>query len=216
MDRWFLRDTDLARSAVNATARDFYGFTSAMSYARLVLAASLTEPLPVGMSKELPPRHTAMGLVQHYINHVQIVLPILDEASFYPSVDNVYNPDQRKAAPFDHWIVRLVLAIATAAQSQQRGDTHYSDAVGHICAAIGYAEHVLHPGSIGSIQAMLLLVLYAMLDPNHFDSWTLVGAASRAAVDLGMHQEPAKAANTPRAKLELRRRVFYCIYVLDR
>jgi len=157
-----------------------------------------------------------MGLVQHYINHVQIILPILDEASFYPSVDNVYNPDQRKATPFDHWIVRLVLAIATAAQSQQRGDTHYSDAVGHICAAIGYAEQVLHPGSIGSIQAMLLLVLYAMFDPNHFDSWTLVGAASRAAVDLGMHQDPAKAANTPRAKLELRRRVFHCVYALDR
>jgi hypothetical protein len=211
-----LRDTDYIRRAVNATARDFYGFTSAMSYARLILAASSTEPLPVGMSKELPPRYAAMGLIQYYINHVQIVLPILDEASFYPSVDNVYNPDQRKAAPFDHWIVRLVLAIATAAQSQQRGDTHYSDAVGHICAAIGYAEQVLHPGSIGSIQAMLLLVLYATLDPNHFDSWTLVGAASRAAVDLGMHQDPSKSANTPRAKLELRRRVFYCIYILDR
>jgi hypothetical protein len=187
-----------------------------MSYARLVLAASSTEPLPVGIIKELPPRHAAMGLIQHYINHVQIFLPILDEASFYPSVDNVYHSDQRMAAPFDHWIVRLVLAIATAAQSQQRGDTHYSDAVGHICAAIGYAEEVLHPGSIGSIQAMLLLVLYAMLDPNHFDSWTLVGAASRAAIDLGMHQDPAKSANTPRAKLELRRRVFYCIYALDR
>lgn len=202
--------------AVNATTRDFYGFTSAMSYARLILAASQREGLPAGMRKELPPRYAAMSLIQHYLNHMQLILPVLDEASFYASVDNVYNPDTRKASPFDHWTVRLVLAIAAATQSQQRGDTHYFDAIGHICSAIGYAEQVLHPGSIWSIQAMLLLVIYAMLDPNHFDSWTLIGAAARAAVDLGMHQDPSKSANIKREKLELRRRVFYCVYTLDR
>lgn len=202
--------------AVNATTRDFYGFTSAMSYARLILAASQREPLPAGIRKELPPRYAAMSLIQHYINHIQIILPVLDEVSFYGSVDNVYNLDTRKASPFDHWTVRLVLAIAAAAQSQQRGDTHYSDAIGHICGAMGYAEQVLHPGSIWSIQAMLLLAIYAMLDPNNFDSWTLVGAAARAAVDLGMHQDPSKSANIKREKLELRRRVFYCVFALDR
>ena len=187
-----------------------------MSYARLILAASQREPLPGGLRKELPPRYAAMSIIHHYINRIHVMVPVLDEASFWASVDNVYNPDPRKASPFDHWTIRLVLAIGTAAQSQQRGDTQYSDAIGHICAAIAYAEHVLHPGSIWSIQAMLLLVMYAMLDPNHFDSWTLIGAASRATVDLGMHQDPSKTANTPRAKLELRRRVFYCVYVLDR
>lgn len=187
-----------------------------MSYSRLVLAASQREVLPAGMRKELPPRYAATSLIQHYINHIQVALPILDEASFYGSVDNVYNPDPRQASSFDHWIVRLVLAIAAAAQSQQRGDTHYSDAIGHICGAIGYAEHVLHPGSIWSIQAMLLLVVYAMLDPNHFDSWTLVGAAARSTVDLGLHQDPSKSLKVGRDKLELRRRVFYCVYALDR
>jgi Fungal specific transcription factor domain len=203
-------------SAVNATARDYYGFTSAMSYARLVLAASTKEPLPTGMKKELPPRHAANALVQQYIQHIQVLLPILEETTFYPSLNNVYDPSPHKATPYDHWAVRMVLAIASAGQSQQRGDTYYSDAVGHICAAIEHAELVLHPGSIWSIQAMLLLVLYAMLDPNHFDSWTLIGAAARAMVDLGLHQDPSKSAQTPRAKLELRRRVYYCVFALDR
>jgi len=187
-----------------------------MSYGRLILAASQQEPLPIGMRKELPPRYAATSLIHHYLNNMHAIVPVLDESSFWTSVNNVYNADARKALPVDHWTVRLVLAIATASQSQQLGDTHYLDAVGHICAAIGLAEQVLHPGSIWSIQAMILLVMYALLDPNHFDSWTLIGAASRAAVDLGMHQDPPKAANTPRAKLELRRRVFYCVYVLDR
>ena len=187
-----------------------------MSYARLVLAASGKEPLPSGMKKELPPRHVATALVQNYVQHVQVLVPILEETSLYPSLNNVYDPHPHQASANDHWTVRMVLAIASAGLSQQRGDTHYADAVGHICAAIEYAEAVLHPGSIWSIQAMLLLVVYAMVDPNHFDSWTLIGAASRAMVDIGLHQDPSKSAQTQRAKLELRRRVYYCVYVLDR
>jgi hypothetical protein len=63
---------------------------------------------------------------------------------------------------------------------------------------------------------MLLLVQYSMLDPAHFDSWTLIGAASRAMVDLGLNVDPSKSSNTPRWKLELRRRVYHCVYALDR
>ena len=203
-------------SAVNATARDFYGFTSEMSYARLILSASSKEVLPTGMTKVLPPRYAATPLIQHYLNNIFMLLPIFEEASFYASVDAVYHSDPEKASAFDHWTVRMVLALACLSISDRRGDTHYLDAVGHVNAALEHAENVLHPGFITSIQALVLLVEYAMMDPHHFDSWTLVGAASRAMVDLGIHQDPSKSASIPRVKLELRRRVYYCVYALDR
>lgn len=155
-------------------------------------------------------------MIQHYVDNVFVLLPLFEEASLYASVDAVYSPDQRKAQPFDHWIVRLVLALATIAFSEQRGDTHYSDAVGHINAALEYAEDVLHPGHISSVQALLLLVEYGMADPQHFDSWALIGAASRAMLDLGLHQDPSKSLRVSKPKLELRRRVYYCTYALDR
>ncbi|KAF2083907.1 hypothetical protein K490DRAFT_13125, partial [Saccharata proteae CBS 121410] len=208
--------SDFGLLAVNATARDFYGFTSAMSYARLILSASSKEPLPSGLSKDLPPRYQASPLIQHYLNSIFVLLPIFEEASFYASVAAVYHPDQAKASSFDFFTVRMVLAISSITCSTQRGDVHYSDAVGHITAALKHAESVLHPGSVGSIQALLLLTQYAMLDPHHFDSWTLVGAASRALVDLGMHQDPPKSNAMPKQKLELRRRVYYCLYAMDR
>lgn len=203
-------------SAVNATARDFYGFTTAMSYARLLLSACTKEPLPSGLIKQLPPRYAATPLIQHYVNNVFVLLPIFEEASLYASVDAVYSQDSRKAQPFDHWIVRLVLALASISFSEQRGDTHYSDAVGHINAALVHAEEVLHPGHISSVQALVLLVEYAMADPQHFDSWALIGAASRALVDLGLHQDPSKSLRVSKPKLEIRRRVYYCVYALDR
>ncbi|KAF2129219.1 hypothetical protein P153DRAFT_375751 [Dothidotthia symphoricarpi CBS 119687] len=201
--------------AVNATARDFYGFTTEMSYARLILSAASKEPLPTGMTKALPPKFAATPLIQHYLNNIFTLLPIFEEATLYSSVDAVYRQGD-VATPLDRWIVRMVLAIASLSQSQQRGDALYSDAVGHAVAALDYAGDVLHPGYVSSIQALVLLTIYAALDPHHFDSWTLIGAASRALVDIGMHQDPSKNIAISQAKLEIRRRVYWCVYALDR
>lgn len=186
-----------------------------MSYARLLLSASSKEALPTGLTKALPPRFAATPLIQHYLNNVFTLLPMAEEATLWASVDAVYHLDDTASA-FDHWTVRMVLAIACLAQSEQRGDTLYSDAVGHVTAALEHAEEVLHPGFISSIQALLLLVEYAMMDPHHFDSWTLIGAASRTMVDLGIHQDPSRNTHVSRAKLEVRRRVYWCVYALDR
>lgn len=187
-----------------------------MSYARLVLTACSKEPLSSGLTKVLPPKYAATSQFQHYMNNVHMFDPVLDESTFYASVDAVYNADSSIATPFDHWIVRIVLAIACISISDERGDAPYSDALGHINAALEHAENVLRPGSIAGIQAICLLTDYSLLDPHHFDAWNLVGVASRAMMDLGLHQEPPKNAPIPKAKLELRRRVFYSVYTLDR
>jgi hypothetical protein len=200
---------------VNATARDFHGFTTEMSYARLILSASSKEALPTGLHKALPPRFAATPHIQHYVNNVYSLLPVFEEATLYSAIDAVYHLEE-EATAFDHWTVRMVLAIACLSQSEQRGDSLYSDAVGHVNAALEHAEAVLHPGFIHSIQALILLVIYAMMDPHHFDSWTLIGAASRTMVDLGIHQDPSRSAAMSKDKLEIRRRVYWCVYALDR
>jgi hypothetical protein len=208
--------SDFGFLSVNATARDFQGFTSAMSYARLILWACSKDPLPDGLTQPLPSRHTAHGLIQHYLTNIYLLLPVFDEASFWASVDSVYSPNAGHAEANDHWVLRLVLAISCGSMSEQRGDKLYLEAIGHICAAMKLSEDVFHPGAISSIQALVLLAEFAMLNPHHFDSWGLVGAASRAMVDLGLHQDPPKGTPMSKAKLELRRRVYYCVYALDR
>ncbi len=187
-----------------------------MSYARLILAVSQKEILPAGLYTPLPLRHEATMPIQHFLDHIFIFLPIFEEASFYASVDAVYSNDPRRVTAFDHWTVRMVLAVANMSFSNQHGDKHHLNAIGHLNAALDHAEQVLRPGSISSIQAILLLVAYAMLDPHLLDCWTLVGAASRAMVDIGLHQDPSRSSSTSKSKLDLRRRIFWCIYVLDR
>lgn len=186
-----------------------------MSYARLILSAATKEALPTGLTKALPAKYAATPLIQHYLNNIFSLLPVFEEAALYASVDAIYQKGD-VATPWDKWIVRMVLAVACLSQSEQRGDTHYSDAVGHVNAALENAEDVLHPGYITSIQALVLFTIYAAMDPHHFDSWTLIGAASRAMIDLGIHQDPSKNVAIARSKLEVRRRVYWCVYALDR
>jgi hypothetical protein len=200
---------------VNANARDYTTQYTSISYARLILSAAEKEPMPSGMRKELPPRGALLPLIRLYTEKLLPLVPIFEESDIYRSLDMMSNTNFSPSA-MDHWTITMILAVSSASLSRRRGDAYYSDAVGYTCSALDVSDYVLHPGSIWSIQAMLLLVQYSMLDPAHFDSWTLIGAASRAMVDLGLNVDPSKSSNTPRWKLELRRRVYHCVYVLDR
>lgn len=211
--------TILSRS-VNATARDFHGFTRQMSFGRLVLFTSSKEEMPECIVNQLPQRHVATSLTKHYLENIHCLYPFLSETKLFAAIDAVYQDRGRyascTASSTDHWTTRMVLAVAYASMSRRRGDTQYQDAVRHAVGALEHIESVVHPGSITGIQAILLLVLYAMLDPHHFNSWYLIGLASRAMIDIGMHQDPPKELRLKEADHDIRRHVFATIYALDR
>ncbi|KAL1868179.1 hypothetical protein Plec18167_008370 [Paecilomyces lecythidis] len=206
---------DFGFLSVNATSRDFKGITSRTSFAQLLLTVAAGEPLPQYSSTTLLPRHEATGLFQFYFDNIFTRLPFFVETSFWTSVDAVYQEGGRFAKPFDNWIVRMVLATASASFSQQCGDQDQKRAHFLVSAALDYAEDVLHPGSTHGIQAILLLAQYSLVDPEHFRSWYLVGFAARVMADLGLHQDLPLGV-MPKDRLELRRKVFHCIYSLDR
>ena len=187
-----------------------------MSYARLVLSTSSKEEMPTFAVNVLPQRNVTTSLAEHYLENIHSLYPFLSETKLFAAIDAVYQDRGRYASPTDHWTTRMVLAIACSSMSRKRGDTHYQDAVRHVVGALENIESVVHPGSVSGIQAMLLLVLYGMLDPHHFNSWYLVGLASRAMVDIGMHQDPPKELRLKEVDQELRKHVYASIYALDR
>ena len=82
----------------------------------------------------------------------------------------------------------MVLAISFACASRKRGDSKYQDAIGHVNSALEHAHEVLLPGTHSGIEAILFLALFALLDPQRFNCWHLIGFASRMLCDLGEHQ----------------------------
>ncbi|KAL8995126.1 MAG: hypothetical protein Q9188_006886, partial [Gyalolechia gomerana] len=204
--------SDFGFLSVNATSRDFDGLAQDV-FAQLILAPSTLVRLPLVEMDVLPPRHTVTSLVQHYIGHDLALYPFLSEAKIFGSVEALY---EGRASPSDEWTVFLILAISLASFSRFREDVSYAEAVRYAGSVQKHANMVLLPGSLQAIQMMLLLVQYSMRDPRHFDSWYLAGAAARMTVDLGLHQDPPKSAKMKESQLDLRRRIFYSVYSLDR
>ncbi|KAA8903646.1 fungal-specific transcription factor domain-containing protein [Sphaerosporella brunnea] len=207
---------DLGYMAINAVTRDFYGFADDISFGRIALrASSVSSILNSKPRARLPPRHTATRLVQHYFDKIFTTLPCLNESSFFGAVDSVYR-DESSASPFDSFCVYMVLAVGTMSLSKSQDSPAAHQAACFVKAALEHVDTVISPSEIKGVQATLLLVQYSMLEPSHFNSWYLIGVASRIMIDIGLHQEPLKVSKRKATEMDLRRRVFYCVYTLDR
>ena len=153
--------SDFGFLSVNATARDFHGFTGEISFARLVMSLSSVEPIATNTAFALPPRYAVTPLIQHYLDNINMIYPVISEAALFRSVDKVFGQGGLYAAPIDHWITCMVLATSCASQALFRGDSLYQEALRYTAAALSYVESVIRPGSRSGIQALLLMVLFA-------------------------------------------------------
>lgn len=202
-------------SSVNATTRDFETATTSMTFGKLILASTMNEPMPKAKPDHLPSRPAAMALVQYYLDNVHALYPAFPDTILFTTLDAIYH-GVRPISEFEYWLLYMVLGIGAIGQSRSRKDAYYKDGVAWVARALLYADQVLVPGFVTQMQALVLLVQYSMLDPLHFDSWQLIGFACRAVVDLGYHQDPPKESEPDKQTLDQRRKLFWCIYSLDR
>ncbi|KAH8697460.1 putative C6 transcription factor [Talaromyces proteolyticus] len=207
---------DFGFLSVNSTSRDFSGITSNVSFAQLLLTTSTVEPLPQFSNASLLPRYEATQLMQHYFNTIYIQLPFFSEITFWTSMEAVYQNEGRFAKPIDQWMVRMVLAIASASLWPQQHGNDPQFALSMVSTALEFSAEVLRPGSMLGIQAILFLTQYSLFDPTHFRPRFLVSFAARVMVDLGLHQDPPIEVLSDKARLDQRRRLFYSLYSIDR
>ena len=142
-------------------------------------------------------------------------MPCFSETGFFGSLDSVYR-DEKSASAFDCFMVYMVLGVGTMSLSRSRDSAAAHNAACFVKSALEYASGVISPANITGIQATLMLVQYSMLEPQHFNSWYLIGVASRILIDIGLHNEPHKNSRLKPTELDLRRKIFYCVYAMDR
>lgn len=148
--------------------------------------------------------------------NIYSLYPAFSETSLYTLLDQVYMQQERSIKDPEYWLVFMVLAVGSMAQSQATNDQHYMNGVHFVSRALHHADKALMPGYVTQIQSLILLTQYSMLDPAHFDSWHLIGFTCRAVVDLGFHQDPPGEQISDKVVLDMRRKMFYCVYSLDR
>ena len=209
--------SDFGCLSVNATAGGCPGFMVDMSFARLVLATACHQDLHIDAPQPLPSRDICRSLARQCSDNVFAFYGgVLSETAVFGALESAHQRDGRFCRAMEMWIAHLVLAIAFMSRSHYQHDSYYRDGTSHAATALRYSEDVIQTGSVAGVQAVLLLVLYAMLDPSRLNCWYLIGVASRIMVDIGLHQGSFAKGRYGKQQSELRRRVFYSVYSLDR
>lgn len=153
-----------------------------------------------------------------YFAHIHPFFPIVNKSRFFDQ----YHSEQRPSI-----LVYAVLALSFRFASRhfpglvsaKDGDAaEYAD---------GYFRKVMKRlrdiamlrSRLCHVQAALLMTLYLDLEEDNglIESvqWFTLGKAIRMAQDLGLHRS-CEHWNLPRSEIEMRHRVFYACYVLDR
>ncbi|KAK9476618.1 fungal-specific transcription factor domain-containing protein [Lipomyces japonicus] len=130
-------------------------------------------------------------------------------------------PELKRAYYFLH----LMFAIGVAVH-QQKYPVLLCES--YHAAATKYAESAFaSPNRLESLQGILLLALYSIMRPAVPGVWYVLGVALRLCVDLGLHVEGGVKtwSGSKNGKdetmidartLDLRRRLFWCTYAMDR
>jgi hypothetical protein len=155
-------------------------------------------------------------LLLGYLKHMSLRWPLL-RTSFIRSLH-----DRRSilTGPYEATVLHLVYAIG-GRFLETTGQLGAFSPEEHHTAALQHLDEILEYNDIRTIEVLLLLSLYSLRAPKGPGAWTYVGLAMRLCIDLGLHRR-TKAKGSTRASittfsvLELRKRVFWTAYCLDR
>lgn len=111
---------------------------------------------------------------------------------------------------------QLLMALSIGATLQIRSRRYSHNPKIFFNAAMGMSSRVFGSISLPVLQCVLLVIVHSLIDPDGYDAWTLTHVAMAHSVDLGLHREASDSGLFSTSIMEMRRRVFFCVYSLDR
>lgn len=167
------------------------------------------------MRAALPERAIVNMLTTAYFEQVHPQFPFLHRPSYLQWEEEVLSATEQGKTPdpVQAFFVYALCAIGALTGSYAGGPFPE----GSYAAAESLFEHVMQQNTITSIQAILACAMYSLRSPIGVSIWMLSGLALRQCVELGLHRKIRWAKVEPDyVKAELRKRVFWCSYNLDR
>ncbi|KAB8416398.1 hypothetical protein FH972_024917 [Carpinus fangiana] len=162
-------------------------------------------PLPssVGLCKRIS---------EQYFRTTHIELPFMHEGQHMAAIDRMY--DEPDPGPLTAFQVNMVLAIAASDLSRRLKVPLNPD--GYFSNAQKLLDKFSTEGSLKGLQCLLLLVVFAINHPNTgLNAWYLHYETIASVLDLGLQRDVSKMA-IPLKEQEMRTRIFWVVYSLDR
>ncbi|KAK7180854.1 fungal specific transcription factor domain-containing protein [Paraphaeosphaeria sporulosa] len=177
--------------------------------------SSIPTPSFVNRFYPYPQPSQAQRLFSVFFNRMHTKWPILDRTVYEKVYERQY--DQASLPIIERCTLHLIYAISARflqLTKQQRIDV---DPEAHFVAAIEQMDYIMERHNTLTVQFLTLLAVYGQRSPYGAGVWSQVRYAMTLCVELGMHRKPT--ANSPQRDprdLELRRRIFWSCYCLDR
>ncbi|KAG0671260.1 serine/threonine-protein kinase dbf2, partial [Pichia californica] len=170
----------------------------------------------------LPPYNIAKLAVNNYVNFIHIFYPILNIKDLLSSLNHIYtNPSGLDY--HEKYIIFMVIAIGL-----EKGDldstlsTYYNQfkPIEFYNTAQRYLHRLLSNRTLETLQELLLLVVW-MTSINIFkddngDLWYLGRYVMSLAIELNLHKIPSSNKYLSEYNKELRNRLFWSTYILER
>jgi hypothetical protein len=162
---------------------------------------------------------------QSYFDHWHPAFPFLHAPSLIDYFRRIAQTGLRvpTASPVDdlhHVLLRSVMSISIADRRQlntSRKAMPSTLAFHSFNDAINSIQLVLtEEGSILSLQALVSVQLFLITMHRYNAASRLEGLAVRLAFQLGLHRCPNRTTATPEKEVELRKRLFWSVYCIDR
>lgn len=111
---------------------------------------------------------------------------------------------------------QLFFVLGIAAHLHTRRRSFSIDPTKFQKQALGLAQATLSNVSLPSLQVIILLVLQSFLTQQGGNTWITLHSAMAYAIDLGIHRDVKGSTRFSPVAIQMRRRVFFCTYTLDR
>lgn len=174
--------------------------------------------LPTPSLPTVPSRGKLEGLFEHF-SRVQWQYQIVNRSEFVAHLNQFYGPGSN-GFPASRVVVLMILAIALHFTGQNDGNIVISNlADGFHNQAQVHLVEILAQNTLESLQALSLLLLYSVVNPQKPHVWHLLGRTWRIALALGLHTEEGclRAEMAPGGGIStLPRRLFWSLYSMDR
>ncbi|KIW32556.1 uncharacterized protein PV07_04087 [Cladophialophora immunda] len=161
------------------------------------------------------PKSIAKVLFDKYVDKILPQYPYFLEGDLRWQFALVYD-ESAAAVPHEaYFVVAMVLAIVTLTCKTPNfsdvlsvAEPLHQDALRH--------DEFLKYATLRSMQCILLLQQFAALLPYTGNLWHLAGEAMRIAIELGLHKEPWDDLSLDLVSVDLRRRIFWATYAIER
>ncbi|KPM42195.1 hypothetical protein AK830_g4308 [Neonectria ditissima] len=174
-------------------------------------------PVSPSTRQQLPTKAFALELVKETFNNYNRFLPLFDEADFLREFQLKYSTSNPGDAGW--WAcLNVVLSIAHRLRSLRALDpTHENNlAGGYVQNALGVVSELnVSNRGLSAVQALVGMACILQGTPNPEPASMLVAAALRLAQAINLHRECSDPTLTE-SQAEIRRRVFWKVYVLDK